>query len=710
MKFRKKRVPYIEQLQQTECGICCLSMIMSYYKKNVPLYELREQMGNSRDGISLLSLKKIAQNSGFNCKSYRVTLGKIGKIKLPAILHWEDKHFVVLERIKNENFFIVDPGSGRKKLNKNQFAKAFSGFCLVMEPNEYFKPRKKANVWMNILPLIKKSPNLFIKVAVLTLFLQLITVGMPILIQKIIDEMIIPNKIELISTSLISIGILFLFHVIVTFLRGRVLITLNNTLDYNMQTEFFNHLLRLPYQFFMVRSFGDLLFRSSSLRIIRNQLSNQLIKGLLDFSIMLVILIYMIIQSPMLSIVVVSTAALNIAIIIFSRKHLSEANQREVGAQSKLQSIQTEILYGIFGVKTSGIEDKMYNNWEKSFKNVLQAYREREELLNYVNTSSSSLQLLAPIIVLWFGAFQIFNGNMSLGVLIAFQAISGQFFSLSESLVNLFNSFILTTSYLERVEDVMKSPPEKKGHKKITDLQGNISIRNISYGYSKFSEDIIKNVSLEIKRGQKIAIIGKSGSGKTTLANLIIGLLKPKSGEILYDNKNINELDMQELRKKIGTVPQDVTLFNKTIYENITLHNKEVSEEDVINAAKAAQVHDEIMDMPMGYHTMISEMGMNLSGGQRQRIALAKALLEKPSILVLDEATSSLDHVNEELIDNYLSSINCTRIVIAHRLTTIKNSNHIILMDNGKVIEQGNHRKLIKTKSFYSDFFKNMIS
>lgn len=272
-------------------------------------------------------------------------------------------------------------------------------------------------------------------------------------------------------------------------------------------------------------------------------------------------------------------------------------------------------------------------------------------------------------------------------------------------------AFILTTSYLKRVEDVLEAPAEKWSMEEDMDsepIRGNIRLENVSFSYSKYSERVVDNLSMTITEGQKVALVGQSGSGKTTIANLIIGIFKPVAGTIYYDDRDLEDIDLQQLRRRIGTVPQDVTLFNRSIYENITLHYPDATPEEVVEAAKVAQIHDEIMAMPMQYNTMVSEMGMNLSGGQRQRISLAKALLSKPSILVLDEATSSLDHVNEKKIDDYLSSINCTRIVIAHRLTTVMNSDMICVVNKGKIMEYGTHKDLLHTGGFYSHFYPTL--
>lgn len=704
----RRRVPFIQQMQQTECGLCCMLMISGYYKSYVSLYELRERLGSGRDGTSLFHLKKLGEQLGFEANCYKLTREELTQVYLPAILFWDNKHYVVLEKITGKHVIIVDPAIGRRKLTPEAFEKSYSGYVMTLIPGEGVKPQKNQGVWGNFLKNLWKMPQLFITILIFSLFLQLFTLGMPLLIQFVIDEIITPKAYGLLDIFLLGIILLVLFQTAFTFLRGKLLITLQNRLDYQLMTQFFKHLLQLPYQFFQLRSFGDLIFRANSLRIIRDLLSNQLVQGILDLGLLVVILLYMLSSSFIMTGWVLLIASINIIILLVSRPRITEANQEEITKHALVQGSQTEILYGIFGVKTAGVEKMMYQRWLNQFQGLIQAYRRKESILNYVNTLTGALTIFAPLLLLWIGVNQVVAGVISLGGLIAFYSISTQFFSLSNSIVNTANAFILTESYLRRVQDVLDAPPEitSKDALQLESLQGRIELQNVSFSYTKYSPPVIKNITLKIEPGQKVALVGKSGSGKSTLARIILGLYQPDEGRILYDGHDLANLDKSTLRKQMGVVPQDVTLLNRSILENIVLHNPKATMEEVIQAAKVAQIHDEIMAMPMKYHTMISEMGMNVSGGQRQRIALAQALLHKPSVLVLDEATSSLDHVNEEEIDAMLEQMKCTRIVIAHRLTTVMNADIILVLEDGKVIEQGTHEQLLRSSEYYRSFYK----
>lgn len=707
----RRRIPFIEQMQQTECGLCCMAMLMSFYKSSVSLYDMREVAGSGRDGTTLKQLSNLASHLDFDANWYKVTPDQLHEMPAPSILFWEGRHYVVLEKVTKSAFCIVDPALGRRKLQRDDFTKSYTGYLLTCRPNENFECKKAKSVWTPFIKILWENPKLLASILGATIVLQLLTLGVPMLIQRIIDGVIMPARENLLDVLLLGIVLLVLFQTGFTFIKGKLLITLHNFLDHQMMTRFFKHILNLPYQFFQLRSFGDLLFRASSLRTIRNLLADQLIKGFLDVGLLIVILAYMFSKSVTMTVWVVLISGLSALLVVLSRRLMTEVNQEEITKHTNLQGLQTEVFYGIFGIKTAGTEKTTYHRWNQMFKELLAAYRKKETVLNYVNTANGALKLLAPLVVLWLGARLVFGGSISLGGLVAFHALANQFFSLTSSIVQTGNSFILTDSYLRRVQDVLDAPEEHEPEQpvKLQDLKGDIELNNVSLAYTKYSDSVIKNISLKVKPGQKIAVIGKSGAGKSTLARLILGLYQPSTGDIYYDGYNLMHLDKPAFRKQVGVVPQDVSLFNRSIKENITTHNPDATMDEIIKAAKVTQIHDEIMKMPMQYNTIISEMGMNISGGQRQRIALARALVHKPSILVLDEATSSLDHVNEQKIDEYLSSINCTRVVISHRLTSLVNSDLILVLDKGELIECGTHEELLSSEGFYNDYYRKQV-
>jgi ABC-type bacteriocin/lantibiotic exporter with double-glycine peptidase domain len=706
MKLNRK-VPYIEQMDQTECGICCIAMISAYYKKYISLFELRERAGNGRDGLSMYHLKELAEELGFETHCYKETSNNLSKSHFPLIAYWENRHFVVLEK-KFENYYIIiDPEYGRKKVELEDFELSFSNYILECLPGQKFQKQAPSKIWAPFLKLFFGMRKLVCSILIISIILQILTLGMPMLTQYIIDYIVIGKNLHLTETLLVGIISLVLFHMLLFYLKGRALILLENMLDTKMTTNFFDHLLALPYGFFQLRSFGDILFRASRLRIIRDILSNQILKGTLDFSLLIVVFIYIFYKSVPLGLWIIFFAAVHVLFAIYSRKKLMQVNQESVLKESSLNGIQTEILYGIMDIKTSGAEKKMFEKWNYQFNNFIEVQKKHGSISNIINTVLSGLNLFAPMLILWIGSQKAFYGNITIGELIAFNTIAIQFFVLSTSLTQTVNSFFITTVHLRRVQDVLNTPREKNGGETIPSdiFSGDITLKNVYFKYSSLSDPVLSDISLSIKSGHKVAILGKSGSGKSTLSKILIGLNFPSSGTVNYNNYNIERFNKSLLREKIGVISQEITLFNRTIFENITFSNDNISLQEVIKAAKIAQIHDEIMSMPMNYNTVVSELGASLSGGQRQRLAIARAIVHNPSILVLDEATSALDYFNEQKIDEYFQSMNCTRIVITHRVSSVVNSNEIFILDNGRIVGQGTHTELLNNNNFYKEYF-----
>ncbi len=361
-------------------------------------------------------------------------------------------------------------------------------------------------------------------------------------------------------------------------------------------------------------------------------------------------------------------------------------------------------------IKALGIEDDIYKKWNRIFGKQIESTKNQEVFKMKVDIITDTLSFVTPLVVICIGGIQMMKGEMTLGSLFAFQTLAMSFLSPLNSLANLISDIVSIETLLDRIYDVLKTKPEQSnGSHEMRRLNDSIELKNVSFRYNEYGEEVIKNVSLKIEVGQKLAIVGKSGSGKSTLASLIVGLYTPTKGKILFDGHNYTEIEKKSFRRQVGVVLQENFLFNKTVYENIVVHNPEVNINDVIYAAKLAEIHDEITSIPMGYETIVSETGANFSGGQKQRIALARALVGKPSIILLDEATSALDSVTEQKIENNLQNINSTRIVIAHRLSTIQNADIIIVMDQGKVVAKGTHEELMLNSNYYRDLYKSRV-
>ncbi len=700
--FKYKKVPYVEQQEQTDCGLCCLAMISKYYGQHLTLLDLQDYTQNERDGLSLHALKNIATKIGLESKVHKGKAEHININSLPAVLHWKGHHFVILESVKRDNFVIVDPSQGKTTLSRSDFDKSFSGFIMYLTPTNKLKKKKPKSLWIPYLKMLSSQKKFVYSLLIFSLLLQGLLLSTPILTNYTIDSIITPRNFDLIPILAVSMLILVIFQVLFTLIRAKLVVVLRNHLDLVLMTRFVKHLLHMPYSFFQRRSFGDLMFRINSNTMIRQILSNQALSGILDSSLLIIFTIYLFMQSPSLTLLISLIGAVYFLVIFLTTKKLHHLSKEEIAKRTVVQWHQSEMLYGILGVKMAGMETQMFKSWDNYYRDQLFFTKKKDYYSANLETLIFAIKTTAPFLVLGLGTIKVLNGNMSLGSMIAYFTLTITYFTMLSSLAMACSEFAKMGAYLEKIVDVLDRPKEHNGDIEVESLKGNILIKDLNFSYSHQQDSLVlQNINLEIKEGQKVAIVGKSGSGKSTLANLLIGLYEPTNGEIYFDSIPLTDLNKHSLRRKIGIVPQNIQLFNRSILENITTYYPEASLEDVIEVAKLAKIHDDISNLPMGYNTIISEFGTNFSGGQKQRISLARALINKPSILLLDEATSSLDTIVEREIDQILSNLNCTRIVIAHRLSTVQNSDKIIVLENGHIVEVGDHSSLINKKGHY---------
>ncbi|HEE9175385.1 peptidase domain-containing ABC transporter [Staphylococcus aureus] len=702
-----KKVPVILQLQQTECGLCCVNMIMNFLGHKETIFNLRNQFEVGRDGLNLSQLKFILEKYNIKSKIYKANLEGLKKLKLPIISLWEEKHFVIIEKIKNHQIVIIDPAEGRKSISIEEFKTSFSGIILKSETDSYFQPIKSnhGNPWKKMLYLLLQQKVIISIILVFTFLILLINLAVPQLIQIIIDNSKINEIDDLLKLVIIFSILIGVSQAILTYLKGQMIIKLNVFLSEKMVTKVFKHLLNLPYKYFDFRSPGDLLYRLNSLMMIRDLISNSIIPGFVNICSILVIYIYILNKSHEIALITMILILANVIFLFITRKKLINAIDNELITQSKSQSMMTEILFSILFVKVSGATNKIYNNWKKSYKQALLNFRKSSSIQNIINTVTSNFQLVSPLIVLMSGMMLYQNNTLSLGEVIAIQAISSTLFSQTNSTFSLYTQILSSVSYLRRVNDILGTSQENVGSSKLENFKKNIVFKDYSFSYSNMSSNVLHNINLSVRKGEKVAFVGESGSGKSTLAKSIIGLYNSNQGSLTIDGIDINKINKKSLYKKISIVPQDNILFNKTILENITMNDHDKTKEEVIEVAKLANIHEDIEEMPMKYNTVVNDMGFNLSGGQRQRIAIARALISNPQILILDEATSSLDQKNEYDIMNNLNNINCTVIIVAHRLSTIRNVDKIYVLENGRIVASGNHDELIKKNELYKTLY-----
>ncbi|APH07158.1 peptidase C39 [Bacillus weihaiensis] len=690
-------------MEHSECGLASLCMVLSFYGNKVPLSELREKYGVPKGGTSLFQIMKIGESYNLDVKGYRVNAPDLREVILPAIIHWENKHYVVLEKIRKRSAVIVDPANGRTKVSIDELNTKYSGFALVMSPTESFEKKKGISHTRFFLSFVLGKKPLIAFIVLTSLLIQGFALVIPWLTSWMTDKVIVPKDSSYLSTIGYSILILLVSYLIFSGLRGFFIAKLQTAIDRSLMTQFIEKLLNLSYNFFENRSTGELLFRANSNVYIRQILSTKAITFLIDGILLLTYLIVMAQYSLELTGIVFMIGLCVFALLVLSTSVSRKLADKEVSSQSQVQRVLSESINGISDVKVMGLENQVYNDWFDKFNRQLFHAERRSVWTSLINTVASSIQFILPIYLLWLSGKPLLSGDMTLGTVLGFNALALSFITPIISIGNGYGELVYLGSYIQRIYDVMHAKSERGTGQSVfsTPIQGKVEFKNVSYKHNYFSEYSVKDISFEVNPGERLAIVGSSGSGKSTLVKLLLGLYTPNKGTILFDEMESSKYNLKFLRKAIGVVFQEARLFNKTIGENIASERKDISPEDILKAAYQANIHDEIMTLPLNYNTTVSEFGVNFSGGQRQRLILARALASKPSILVLDEATSALDTLSEKIIDEHLSTLSCTQIIIAHRLSTVKNADRIIVMHQGEIVETGTHDELLDKKGYY---------
>lgn len=710
-----KKVPIVEQLQQTECGLCCAAMILGYYGSHVRLIDLRQKYEIGRDGLRMRDIYELLKNYNMEVKIYNTDFTNINTKNCPCIAFWERKHFVVIEYIdkKSNKVVIADPALGRRSVSFDEAMQCYSGYVLLAAPSDGLKLiKKKRNVWYEYLYLLTKNKKLFLSILGLSIISYIFTLFMPIMIQKVIDFVNEGNGVNFTDVLLwlYAVMILALIYILTVYLSGKKKIIFAKLLDKEIGENLFSHMLKLPLKFFELRSHGDIIFRIQSLSIIRDMFTQRIITFLMNCGTLLVLQVYLIVVSPYIAIVAFSFAVFCGFSIMYTRRKILETNQAEISTASKLQTIQSELVHSIANIKISGTEDDIYKKWKEHFNRNLDRHVETTERSNIHSTFIASFNQIVPILILMLSMFFYVNGEISIGEVIALYSAGNTFMAVCVQIFSSMDDFLLSSQYLERVHEIIEEREEDYlSEGKEIKCNGSIELQNVSFAFTNHSEPVLKDISMKIKPNQKIAIVGASGSGKSTLGKVLLGIYAPTKGNLLYNSIEFSELNKKTLRKQMGVVPQDVILLNDTIYNNIEMSRENITPEMIERASEIAQVNGEIEEMPMKYNTIISDMGTNISGGQRQRIGFARAIVNNPNVLLLDEATSSLDTINESRISEYLKSIGCTRIVIAHRISTIVDADVIYVMKDGRIVEQGNHKALMKKNGVYTKLYDNQI-
>lgn len=690
----KFRIPFIEQHQKTECGLCCVAMVSSYYYHEVSVKELTNIQETGRDGTSFLQLSEILTNIGFETKAFKIPKDQsiLLRITTPSIALWDSKHFIVIEKVSNKYCYIIDPEIGKILYTHDEFFEHFSGYLLSITDSKKVQKKRYHEDVKPVFKLIFQPWKYFIPLAAFTLISYIVTFLLPLAVSQIInnvsDKSAIPIKFYFWLVTIFS-----LVYFVVLLGQKLTSISLTSHIDSSLNTGIISRLFQLPYKFYDNRSRGDLVYSLNGLTRIRELFTNQFLLGMLDVGLSICIMLYLFRLDLLIFTVSLVLLCINFSTLFFTRQTLDRKNKMFFRSQNEVQNKQIEIVYAMMGIKMEGFEIETYQQWLQTYSKYYYKYRSSQAYSNLISTFFEIISFVSPFVLLIIAVYLYSINQFPIGIIFTVYSFSTILFGKVNNIFNTILAYISSKTFILRANDILNETIESQGGQQVL-LQGSIKLDNVSFSYTKDSPIVLNGVDIEINAGEKIAIVGSSGSGKSTLSKLLIGLYRPIKGNIFYDGINEKKIDKKILRKQIGIVPQDMTLFNKTIFENIVGEGN-FSQQDVINACKIANIHDEIMNMPMNYNTLISEMGMNLSGGQRQRLILARAIIKKPKIILLDEATSYLDNINEKQIMDSFKENNITIIVIAHRLSTIIDSDKIFVLESGTIKESGSHSELM---------------
>jgi ABC-type bacteriocin/lantibiotic exporter with double-glycine peptidase domain len=711
---RRGRVRFQVQCTIAECGAACLAMILSYYGVHTTVRDLRERLAIGRDGLSALTLAKEARRLGFEARGYRTELTGLAQLRLPAIAHLRDGHFVVVESYTPRKVTVVDPTIDRLVLNHDEFEHDFSGTVVEFVPTERIRPmpRKRSSVLSFLGSFLPHTPGVAAVVLLATVLLTALAVLPAATIRYIVDTVLVRGDHAVLTVLGLGIAAFTAGNALITFARAELLLYLGNRVDAAMMQRFLRHLLSLPYAFFQLRTGGDLLNRVASNAILRQLITSQLVSVFLDSGLVMVYLVVLTTISPWYGLTVGLVAVLELLMMAAYTRRVQALTHRSLAASAAAQSYLMEALVGIETVKVSGAEDKVFRHWRRLFGRQLQAFTRRGTLDNVIETSVTIFQFGVPLGLLWLGAYQVLRGELALGTMLALNSVGGSVLNPLMSLANSVKQLQTVGVYLARLQDIMSEPSEQKETEKRRpiELSGGVQLSNVSFSYGVDSPPAIQHVTLTIESGQKVAIVGRTGSGKSTLSRLIMGLYRPTEGVIAFDGVPLDEIDLRSLRQQCGAVAQDAHVFSGSIAENLTLYRPDATHSEIVEAARLAEFHQDVEAMPMKYQTILVEGGVGLSGGQRQRLALARALVGRPRILLLDEASSHLDASTEERISQNLKTLDCTRLMIAHRLSTVRDANLILVVQDGRIVECGTHDGLVSQDGIYTALVAAQLS
>ncbi|AMO96892.1 ABC transporter family protein [Collimonas fungivorans] len=686
-------LPLMLQTEATECGLACLGMLAGYYGYRTDLASLRRRFPVSLKGSTLRDLIAIAGQLELATRPLKLDLDDLAQLKLPCILHWNFNHFVVLQEVGPRSVTICDPAFGIRKLSMDEAAKAFTGVALELWPNPGFKPAEEKQI-VRLRSLLGRVTGLyrsFSQILLLSAALEIFAVVSPFFMQWVIDNVLVSADRDLLTTLALGFGLLMLMQQAVTITRSWVLMYMSTTLNVQWRANVFTHLLRLPVAYFEKRHLGDVVSRFGAVGVIQHTLTTSFLEAILDGVMTIVTLALMFIYSPLLALVAIAAMALYGLGRWAWFAPLRHATEEEIIHAAKQQTHFLETIRGVKTIKLFQRQDERRATWLSLLVDQVNADLRTQKLSLLYKSLNGVLFGIENILIIWLGARLVMDGNFTVGALMAFSAYKGQFNERVSSLIDKFVEVKMLQLQGERLADIVLHPPETTHGRNVDEreaaLMPSLEVRGLRFRYAEQEPYVLDDVSFRIAAGESVAIVGPSGGGKTTLINILLGILAPTRGEVLIGGHNVSQVGLDTLRQMIGTVLQDDVLFAGSLADNISFFDPQADRAWIADCARMAAIHQDIAAMPMGYNTLVGDMGSILSGGQKQRVLLARALYKRPQILFLDEATSHLDIEREQLVNTAIKSINITRVIVAHRPETISSADRAIVLVGGKVVD-----------------------
>ena len=708
----KHKVPIIMQMEATECGAASLAMILAYFGKWLPLGQVRYDCGVSRDGSSLRNVSQAARNYGLQTKAYSIdNLDDLKELPLPCIAHWDFEHFVVITGVGRDKVFINDPARGKVKVSMQEADVALTGVVLTFAPGPDFKRGgHRASIVSFVLERLQGAKEALLFTFITGMIIAFAGVATKIFTQVFADDILTRKNPDWFPLFMILFGCLFFVQTVTQLVSDVYSRAFRMKLSIIGNSSFLRHLLKLPMRFFEQHAPGDLLMRQNSAATVASSLVGSLAPVVTNVALLVIYLFFMMRYNLVLAGIAALSTVINLLMTRFvagKQVDLIRVSERRKGRM--MSSTMTSLL-NIESVKAAGAEKEFFRRWSNAYAESYNADVNINRTVAYLGTLPSLLVTISNTVVLGMGAWYIIAGEMTVGMLMAFQGIMASFTGSSGSIVGTFNSLLTMRSNMERMEDVYRSETDPALCKDSSvrgalsgsgKLGGEVELRNISFGYNRLDPPLVDNFNLTVKLGRSVALVGPTGCGKSTVANIIAGINRPWSGEVLYDGLPLNQIDRSTFVNSVAIVSQGHFIFSGTVADNIKMWDGTIEDFAMILACYQAQIHKDIASRPDAYESQMNEGGSNFSTGQLQRMEIAAALVREPMILILDEATSALDARTESMVMNAVKEMGITLIIVAHRLSTVRDCDEIIVMEKGKAVERGNHDELMALHGKY---------